>query len=230
MMINRRRICGGTSIKNPYITDGLVFYLDGEYNNGFASHESDINYWKELVSGMNLQPSGTISWGDNYGYFNGNSYFDITIFGANIVPLINNNTIYIEMILKPVNHGSQGNNGYIAFGNNVRGVWLWDNPGYQYASYAYKRDTYDPITLYGWSGQKKINRILISPNKVTIDRDNNKSNNNSTVKSNNCYIGCLPGFGNGIFRLYCLRVYNRVLSANEVSANYTIDQQRFGII
>ena len=72
----------GSIAANPYVADGLVLYYDGEWNAGFGAHDSAATIWKDLSATGNdaefvyLAPGG--GWLDNAYDFQTNGHFQTT--------------------------------------------------------------------------------------------------------------------------------------------------------
>ena len=72
----------GSIAANPYVADGLVLYYDGEWNAGFGAHNSAATVWKDLSASGNdaefvyLAPGG--GWLDNAYDFQTNGHFQTT--------------------------------------------------------------------------------------------------------------------------------------------------------
>ena len=72
----------GSIAANPYVADGLVLYYDGEWNAGFGAHDSAATVWKDLSATGNdaefvyLAPGG--GWLNNAYDFQTNGHFQTT--------------------------------------------------------------------------------------------------------------------------------------------------------
>lgn len=209
-----------------YIYDGMVLHFDGIANEGYNTpHNPSANVWKELVVGNSFP--GFNGWGSDYAIFNGSNYMSFN--SAAVVNALRNNTMTLEMTFLPTAHGPHGNNGYIAIGSPQRGFWIWDNPAYAISAYSYREtNTSTALSESPWSSPQQKSKIVLNGTSFYINGVlKNVSTNTSAINDNVLYIGYLPGFGRAKFYLYSLRIYNRVLSAVELTFNNNVDNQRF---
>lgn len=212
-----------------YVKTGKVFHLDGIKNDGYSEpHKSDIAYWRELVSDTMIPAAhGSFSWGTDYMSFSGT---DITFSNSDIKDAINRDTLTVEMLLEPVSRGASSNNGYITIGSSVRGFWVWDNYQNALSGASYRNNSYTPINMSPWTAQQSIIKLVLSGNDLYVNnRLKTNYTNTGSVTSDACYIGSLNGSGYMNFKLFCLRVYNRLLTGDELQRNTTVDNSRFGL-
>lgn len=209
-----------------YISDGMVLHFDGIANEGYNTpHNPSANAWKELIGGNSS--TGFYSWGSDYAIFNGTT--NMSFNSKPTVDAIRNNTMTLEMTFLPTAHGTAGNNGYIAIGSPQRGFWIWDNATWAISSYSYREtNTSTSLLEYRWNSPQQKLKIVFNGTSLYINGVlKNVSTNTSAITNNELYIGYLPSFGRARFYLYSLRIYNRVLSAAELTFNNNVDNQRF---
>ena len=228
LLIRRRGTLIVDSNVDPlgYIANGMVLHFDAIANEGFnLPHNSSASEWKELINGNSF--TGFNGWGSDYAIFNGST--NMSFNSAQVVDALRNNAMTLEMTFMPTEHGTSGNNGYISIGSPQRGFWIWDNVNWKIVSYSYRETTtYTSLFMYRWNTPQQKSKIVLNGTSLYIDGVlKNVSTNTGAITDNELYIGYLPGFGYSKFYLYSLRIYNRVLSAAELTFNNNVDNQRF---
>jgi len=222
----RRRVAKNTNV-NPYITDGLIAMFDAEWNVGLGKHEESPESWKDLTGHiiLNAVPS---TFGNNYVILDVTPSFE----SQAILDAINQDKLAVEMVIKPLRHGSISNNMYIHVGS-TRGFWLWDNTNNVFSSVSYREigAGYTSINLRWNAYGGYISKLSLNGNRVTI-----KSNATSsllfdrTFTNTNTVTGEIKiGNATSNFELYCIRFYEKVLSQEEINHNALIDKERFGL-
>ena len=227
---------------NPYVTDGLVAMLDGEWNVGGGKHDSGAKSW----IGLDGHSSAIIQdgvWGDNYlsvttgvsnklgavpsfdektigpytwevvGFFSGKNFKE---FSANFLTKSNYFNIQYNAT------GKIFTVGYDAY--SYDNIYRWKNPRHKDIQLG---------SIFSFSGT--YNWIP----KTTFVEDDSKTffNGQAFTKAGNGYGSVLPdgimsvlADTNGIeFRVYCIRYYNRALTDAQIAANYAIDKARFNL-
>lgn len=215
----RRRLMmvGGGQSPTDYITDGLVFHLDGADFNGT---------WTDRIGNNTYTKAGTISSnGDggvsfNKGHLSGNAVgYDYTLSTIEICAKVNS---------KPSGNGSalfhQGNGNYIMY---------LISPSF--SNVQYKTSSYDS-KIVGDMFSKFTHSMSISNNyfnKTPYGNETLTSRWNYAAPSgkliignygasnyNNCFIGVL----------YQVRIYSRILTIDEILYNQQIDIYKYNII
>ena len=224
----------GTSL--GYVNDGRQLHLDGKNNAGY-SRSSSVKTWYDLSGNKN---NGTITgttWGSNYLSFASSSdHVEKTSAKYNI-----SSAYTLEVVLRPIDQVDR----YQSIFNTVNTgaaikqymtLWSskWDdvytNSSYRiensdgtdnkviYYSGIEKNTTYTlSATLNGKTLKLYKNGSLVSTNNLTITP---KMSESGMYISSSSYP--FDGY------IYSIRVYNRELSASEISANYRNDKSRFG--
>lgn len=198
-----------------YVQDGLVLLMDGIEKGGTAGH------WIDLVNGHDFEALGGVTFEDNCVTFDGiNGYLHNNTFTT---PSSNTGTIEIvfakegstAQVLYAPKSGSQRLAFYLSSTNLL--VWsiVTSLPSYQLQDAASVSVNNNGCYLNG-SNISPNTSYSMSTSGTTYNRIGCRYNNN--VNSN---------FLNG--RIYCIRIYNRQLTADEVEANRQIDIARFGI-
>lgn len=214
-----------------YDQKGLIAQWDGIDNAGRGVHDPNAAYPVELVTNLTQALTGTIPAHDFWFELGSGS---LSFVASNVCAAINAGHATIEICISK-NDGSVVNNGgVVAFGAMTRGFWVWQssyllgNYSYhatvsgQYASINYNDDGVKTVyfalgsstaaSSYGVNGSKKSGIT-----RWSIDMD----------EGDTCQIGVLPNYNKANAKVFAIRVYDRILSADELAANRAIDYERF---
>ena len=219
-----------------YASDGIQLQLDGKNNKGY-SRSSSVKTWYDL---SNNQNNGTITgttWGSNYLSFASSSdHVEKTSATYNI-----SSAYTIEIVLRPINQIStyQMIFSTVNTGTGVKQYMsLWSNQAnstYSNASYRIENadGTNHKNSYYAGIEKNTAYTLTAALNGTNIKIYKNGSLVNSEtltftprMSESGMYISSssYPFYG----YIYSIRVYNRELSASEISANYQNDKSRFG--
>ena len=233
---------GNTSYEiTDYIQDdSMILWADGIYNEGIdKAHNSSAATWVDLSNNKNGTYNGTISrrkWEDNCAVFSGqdDGYEFVSLPLGQWTPTfelvfsVSELTDESQLILNNREGGGGGfyitTSGYIVFTLYINGAYQSIYPSdilvdlnkiYSVSS------TYDGQNYkFYCNGQLKATKVLSGPatngyiTPLTIGRDSRRSS--SSAHSN---------YFNG--RVFEARVYNRVLTDDEILHNYRVDKYRF---
>lgn len=219
-----------------YASDGIQLQLDGKNNRGY-SRSSSVKTWYDL---SNNQNNGTITgttWGSNYLSFASSSdHVEKTSAKYNI-----SSEYTLEVVLRPIDQVDRYQSIFntVNTGANIKQymtLWSskWDNV-YTNSSYRIENSDGTNNKVIYYSGIEKNTTYTLSAtlNGKTLKLYKNGSlfsTNNLTItprmSESGMYISSssYPFYG----YIYSIRVYNRELSASEISANYQNDKSRFG--
>lgn len=226
-----------------YIKDGLVVFYDAINNMG-SSHSNNTKIWRDLSINRNdaiYKGTGELTWNSNaYEFSNPNTdYFQ----SKNDINL-NTKSRTIELVYSLEEDGvknlvgfgeqaygkmndilifNKGMNLHVHGNNPNEGISASDEPllGKVYSStitynYINNRST----TNYYTNGESKTNVALGWQEQL-----------NTTATKLNIGNGMYtPHNSNKRFKLYSLRIYDRILTDEERKLNYEIDQERYEII
>lgn len=202
---------GAKSIDCPYVTDGLVFWLDG------IDKGIDNGNWVDLVGNIEFTNTNAISDSDHF-YFNGstavmlNTTKDLSAVGS---------VFTVESCFYAENGGVIM---YSGAGNNIslpmlkldQGLYKQRGLKYNLGSYT---NTYSTLSLTDGLGIR--NGVVLS-------------GSGTDFWTNDCFsIG--SGYSSGRIRqqfkgkLFSVRVYSKVLSQSEMLFNQTVDNNRFNL-
>lgn len=225
--------------RNPYVADGLVAWWDGLWNAGLGVHDDAATVWRDLMGTYTMTESAsTDTWGDAYLNM-GTTTWDVTP-KQQLVHLINSpqrvgEGYSIEMILS---HTGQGNK--LIFGQAYPSL---DIHALRVREQAWvKSGTNIDIGPTGGG----LHSISISSARAgsTGNQSQRWHYNGANAQSATRAFVSMPdtdsraiGIGHGEYpargiataRIYCIRLYSRVLTDAEVAANYAVDKERFGL-
>lgn len=215
------------------VTDGLVLALDA---GNTKSYPGSGTTWSDLSRSRNI---GTLTNGPTFNSTNGGS---IAFANNDYVSLPNNTALdtqtpTVEVWIKTNSTNQNGfffekgsvNTQYSLFQENTTIVWRQVTSG---ITRSQTTTTANYISTSNWahivgtysSGDRRtyINRVLVTSDTQT-----------GTIDTNNAgmYIGAY-GTGTGYFydgNIAIVRVYNRVLSPQEIEQNFIANRKRFGL-
>lgn len=224
---------GPKSWTNPYITNCLVAMWDGEWNAGGGVHDGAATKWKELISGTDCAYSKpeTPLWGDKCWRSvaaNDAKYFDAFwpdgISGEHTIEIVAlKNTEARGAIFGA--YGLSSSNGCSAewfVGQKLRMYYAGvpDLPGSAYSfpigAIIYSCARYDGNVYQILNGSQAV------IGSVSSSAKNLKQSPARIGTDSRTSAMCLNG------DIYCIRVYSRALTTDEMRKNYTVDADRFG--
>lgn len=206
---------------DKYLTDGLISMFD------YTS--ATENTWKDIVSGDVFNSNNPITLDSNgVPYFNGENWYkgkyrnnDSSLCTIEVVfksEKIKEYTIYAEDGIT-----TSSNKLFVLTSNNNNFYFSGQTPNAN--SYIPKISSYTKDDLICLS--RTINYCLWNGSDLTASTAGYISLQNT----NNSYIGTKKEFLNPFKgKIYCIRIYNRILSKSEIIYNQQIDAIRFGSI
>lgn len=219
-----------------YVNNGIQLHLDGKNNAGY-SRSSSVKTWYDLSGNKN---NGTITgttWGSNYLSFASSSdHVEKTSAKYNI-----SSEYTLEVVLRPIDQVGS----YQSIFNTVNTgaaikqymtLWSskWDNV-YTNSSYRIENSDGTNNKVIYYSGIEKNTTYTLS---ATLNGKTLKLYKNGSLVSTNTLTFTPRMSESGMYissssypfdgYIYSIRVYNRELSASEISSNYQNDKSRFG--
>lgn len=208
--VNRRRVMGNReSVVNPYISDGLIFWLDGIYKNQSIGVD-----WEDLIGGVKF--SG--------GIYNSDNLFIGCGLQSNSTVLAANENYTVEVVLmfdqnspnypilscgdRTTNRvlvAGYGNNKYAVLQNQV--AWICDMS--KYVKHTISANLERCVQNYQEITSQSTDEVFFNEPK-----DGWYLVRRQAINSVN---------------LYCIRIYNRRLTINEMKANQAVDNTRFNL-
>ena len=228
MMLSRRRYMGkvnGIIPASSYIQDGLIAMYDGIENAGAGQHSDSATTWKDLSGNgwdLALVGNGSSSWQDDHYNFVAVSNTGGKRFTVDATDM--SSVLTLEFCLQ-----ATGNIQLIHFRNDFNFYIDGRNGGYAYTGIntvkAAKAFPFGKV-----SGSIDIgNNIMYRNNELCAAQSQGRQ---SCSANQELILGCLLYNGYRFytsFKLHTIRLYNRVLTADERTHNYELDVQRFGL-
>ena len=237
------------SVKDRYVTDGLLAMWDAVDNMGIGSHVPDATTWRDLAgnhSDMTFTAAPTI----------GATYYDLSAGGcgtpaADIGAALNDGTVTIEIVCNVhslVNDSTLfacvdgTNTSTHAAGNRI--AWIRHTSSYAVACCEYKETEYHSLCnvdpefgmfksyVFGFNRTDALNGCVIVTNGVwaaTVNSVEKKKGNAADAWFSLAQRVCAAGASAAIsdLRIHCVRIYNRTLTNAEMAANLAVDRERF---
>ena len=200
-----------------YVQDGLVLLLDG-IENTRGGHSASTNVWEDL-SGNNYDVTM-----ENIQINNNNMYFSGT--NSKMYSENNINAVSVEMVLELEETEQIAQ--YIAYFGSTDKILAW-SPTKNAISLGHNKKRYSIDELY------KLSSISVQYNPDAMYLNSKKLELNVGSESwmySSQYPFMISGYSGGWRmkgKIYSIRVYNRVLTQEEINYNYQIDKKRFGI-
>ena len=210
-----------------YVQDGLISLYDGIENAGWGIHTSGTARWENLVdpncyaTGDKMSGSAAPVFDDNSAVFNKNCFYI-----ANASRL--NEAKFIEFVFR-------------ADSDNYGSSYLGElsNSGIAFTPYGVallKSGTGNGATITGGLSKGVVYTYSIDFSVLTgaVPYVNGAavgySRYGNVGRMSYSAIG-RGGWGNWYFKgnIFCVRIYNRSITADEIAANYAIDRERFNL-
>ena len=208
-----------------YVQDGLVDMWDGIENAGWGVHDPNATTWKDLVGNNDATPvDETYSWGSDSFMCN----------GIGLVSAYSSDFQSVEVVVK-VQKDSQPTTYCPIFGtlseSNAKGVfWL---PSINYLRFY--NGTSNSLSTTETELKGTFSAVSVSPNTIVFKDAEIKNTkkvgywNNVGFKQNFFNIGGSGANYKCFAEIKCVRVYDRVITAAEIAANYAVDKARFNL-
>lgn len=225
------RTARGGSWTNPYITNGLVAMWDGEWNAGGGVHDGAATVWKDIVGTYDCTVRAGVEWGGLYATCS-SAVKSWAFCASAIQDQINT----IEVVMTRASSGVLFCSGQTPSNADVR------------TSNKYNSNTLycNTATIAVMSGTAVINALKDSPephhiafkggvSKIYVNGVGYIASTSSAggiISSDHISIGGREyNAGNSLIgdKIYCLRIYSRALTDDEVAENYAVDKARFGL-
>ncbi len=215
----------GTSARswtNPYITDGLVAMWDGEWNVGGGMHDAAATVWKDIISGYDLNvTSGT--WGNKGLVGTSSTACNATMATVpqSFIDIATNDGCSVEAVATPLGYGTN----IYGLPSPIWCVYGWGNTSIWYyfrvqsgpMDISSRGVIGEPISFSGTTDANRRARWYCNSNLI-----NGPAAYSKPTPNNDVYLRI-----KGI--LHTVRIYNRALSEEEISYNYSVDKERFGL-
>ena len=229
---------GGSPTINDYVQNGLIHMWDAEQNTS-SGHDDTATVWEDLVGNTDLTRYsagiGSASWwGAKYLYFSGNANQRLDNADGAIDASV---PATVEIALSPLKNAAGMIAGY--FGRPARGLGFFsDNT----ITFRLVQGSNTNVKTYstGVSAFSDIQTAACVYNASAATGTVYVNNSACVLSANSHYFsvgspldGIRVGCGNGSNTypftglIYSIRVYNRALTAEELTKNYHVDLARF---
>lgn len=203
-----------------YVQDGLVAMWDGIENAGWGVHDASATVWKDLIGSFDIRLN-TLAVGEDHIILNGGR--------GTASNWITSPIVHMEFVEIHTTEGLLAQ-----FGNN----------SFNHQIFVYPATAYNFSQVSNRCAAKTSTGVV---NCVSVEYDtsvnngevasaiiNGKSASPMSRQGNLGFGGLMIGAATDTYmvikgRIYCMRLYNRALTAAEIAANYAIDARRFGL-
>lgn len=207
-----------------YVNDGLIAMWDGIENAGWGQHNSSATTWKDLIGTNDLDTMNSNTFGDNCALITdarlgiGSSDKHIDLYTGTVEMVCEAAPMGRASFLRLGNTNSSSYSLGISYTNNPGSVsGIGGNITTTGATFSTSQRhfaaTYDGTTYL----------MYVDGVPATINATSFRTYGNITIGG----VGGRTYSLNG--KVYSVRVYNRVLTAQEIAANYAIDKARFNL-
>ena len=207
---------------SAYIQNGLIVMYDGIENAGAGQHSDSATIWKDLVGSNDLTLYGgnyTPNWNNDSYEFNGMQRFEMD--ASNVASMIT--TEFYSHITTAGCLIHNGNTNCIDYGSSLISYTLNNN------STKSPKHTFGLKSTYCMDYQNKVlYQNNVQQELGTYSRMTSYEGNTKYLLGCRSFSGATDRRSNVKGQLYCLRIYSRVLTAEEIAYNYNIDRIRFG--
>ena len=218
--------------KNPYVTDGLVAMWDGIWNAGPGKHDPNATVWKDLISGAYDMSVNIGRWNDDNFYV---EFSNSTTMRTSCDTVIDLSSATLETVGRDQFKMRDKQMGF-HFSSTI-------NKGFQW--FISRGDYY--ICQFAMNGRAARLEFSDIDKVQTISGITNGTTCSAAyvdgVLRDAAYIedwggSSKLGLGRYGYSLgdrfpqgywYCIRLYSRALTAEEVAANYAVDAKRFNL-
>lgn len=237
---------GGAPTARDYVQDGLIALWDGKENAGWGVHDGSLSVWTNLVdAGADMVLSATkASWGDDcLVCINGET--DRTNSPCASVAKVYDSSVVLEAVVKLTSRWSGFNSasagyktnqtvfrsGRTGTGSGSRGfeitLPLIDGIATEFVSVCSVNDNYSfGVARFSEFFGKRSTVSRYPRDQVGYINAMEKTSESSIRSAS---LGASTLVGNISGEVCSLRVYNRALTADEISANYAVDKIRFNL-
>lgn len=215
---------GGVPSAKDYVQDGLISMWDGIENAGFGVHDPDAMMWKDLIGQNDLDivnessfekdcliiPTSNTIGAERDSLLTSRGTIEVVMYASKWSKYDTCSFLYFGQFHQ-FGRRNGLSNGCNTDGSGTYGCYIQDlNDG------AYGMNSFSITRVKSESGSiaKNNKQLQITP----YSAQGYKPPSIMSILS-----------GNGVFRYFNLRIYNRPLSSDEIAHNYAIDKARFGL-
>ena len=224
---------------SAYVQDGLIAQWDGIDNAGTGTHDPAATTWTELKGGLQTTATALTFAGGDHAVFNGTANSGTCVSGSFPAALvaISNGHFTAEARFTPRKYVQYGGLFHFGVYNSTRYFSLSEDDGGFVGAFQYKRNAWDATNCK--SGAKatidqvtNVTAIASGDNNIiylgTEKISTHKAGTYVKYESTNFQFGRYAAQGNrGMMYLYAVRLYDKVLSEDDIAWNKLIDDCRF---
>lgn len=215
-----------------YVQDGLVAMWDGIENAGWGVHDPNATTWKNLAGENDLTKYSYASWGTDALVCDGSGVGASGLFAFDLSSMsmtccvsdLQDTTGVRNFICTPSS---------ATVNSGCCGVQVNGNTAYMTAYFGILKSSKMSITM---RGNNMAAFTTGNPSSVIVNGNNLSRLSYQSVNNSGryCSIGARRN-SNGGFAYPCggkvhnLRIYSRILTAEEIAANYAVDATRFNL-
>ncbi|MBR4170323.1 MAG: hypothetical protein IKR48_01580 [Kiritimatiellae bacterium] len=235
--IDRRRFGTGKADATSYVRSGLLAQWDGAANHGFGLYNNSSDRPVELASGYVQTLTGRMP-PEGSAFILGSGFLQFQ--SQEIIDALNAGHATVELVA--AENGSRVNNGgFVAFGNQTRAFWAYQQDVYFLRSVSYHATTsgsaangvYKDIN-FNEPGTNSFSFLLSNEATAICNTNgflfNTFPRSNTDTENTDCFIGNLANYNRKPnAKIFSIRVYDRVLTATELENNQIVDRLRFNL-
>ena len=238
--IDRRRFAGAdVAGAASYVRSGLLAQWDGAENAGYGLHEVSSDAPVELASGyadeITHNATNRIP-ADGKAFVLGSGF--IKFQSQEIIDALNDGHATVEMVIAP-NGNYRRNGGFVAFGNNTRAFWLYQqgtwilrSVSYHAASSGSSDNGVFKDIEFNEPGTNSLSFLLSDGATATYNTNGFSCGffprSNVDTLNSDCFVGLLANYNTKPnAKVFSVRVYDRLLTAEELENNQLVDRLRF---
>ena len=216
-----------------YVTEGLIHQWDA-INNTASGHDATANVWEDLVGTNDLTVNNfsNISWLDNAVQMNGIT--GTRFLGSEASTDASEKTI--EIVFSTTTAQTYALCSMFHNSSNVNGAWgkicLYSDGTFGVKGQSDKTYTAPTIESFhsisaSYDTATSVNAVYANATSATLSNNTHSLSTSSTNPS----VGGSPNNFDYAYngKIHAIRIYNKILTAEEVAQNYAVDVSRFGL-
>lgn len=220
-------------LRLPYVQEGLTAHYDGRFNAGIGLHDPAAAAWVDLSGNghdgrLTAGAAGdTSGWGtDHYLFQNTTACFQLAGSFSDIQP----GGYTLQFVVQPLTGKYTSVLTSTADWSTVAGVSTTDIGVWHFPEFGKGAVMYSSCSPYiTWTEILENNQFR----RKVYSYSNNQWDYQAIASSGgmpaSLQIGGSTVWSPAYSRIYAVRIYNRVLTQQEIQLNYSIDKSRFGL-
>ena len=236
--IDRRRFTGnGVACAASYVRSGLLAQWDGAENAGYGLHDISSDAPVEIASGIEQSLTNKVP-ADGKAFLLGSGYLKFR--SQEIIDTLNAGHATVELVIAK-NGSYVDNGGFVAFGDDTRAFWLYQQGSYILRCVSYhakhrgqpEEGVFKDINFEA-EGTNSLSFLLTDGATSTYNTNGfycgSFPRSNVDTANDICYVGLLSNYDKmPNAKVFSIRVYDRVLTGAELENNQIADRLRFNL-